>query len=380
MDITNNAPSLPKRLEEVTLDAKIKVVLSTKAYAQIAYLLQHIHNVEWSAILLYTVEGHITTPEKMVCRVDSLYLMDKGTAAYTEHNYDNEDIIDMIDEHSEYLNMKWGHIHSHNNMRSYFSGTDMGELHNNAPNHTYYLSLIVNNAGEYVAKLAYIGKQLVNKKISLQNKVGKWVWAKSPKPVEEEVLFIHNCVVVPEMADGIRFVERFKKVVKRAEQKEARFSAAAYGSYTPGYPTDYRRNVPSTEDKFSYPPGISKYMSGKVTTSMPTVDSTPNRTKLAKVLISCNISDEYMNKPLMKHVEEAEEAYKSMNTDDIEDSYAEFFLTSSPEFLVDAYKTIYMENPESNPDKFYTELDKAVAIIPGRIGEVLTQVVDLLTT
>lgn len=269
---------------------------------------------------------------------------------------------------------------SHNNMKSYFSGTDMGELHNNAPNHTYYLSLIVNNAGEYVAKLAYIGKQLVNKKISLQNKVGKWVWAKSPKPVEEEVLFIHNCAVVPEMADGIRFVERFKKVVKRAEQKEARFSATAYGSYTPDYPTDYRRNVPSTEDRFSYPPGISKYMSRESTAYMPTVDGTPNRTKLAKVLISCNISDEYMNKPLMKHVEEAEEAYKSMNTDDIEDSYAEFFLTSSPEFLVDAYKTIYMENPENNPDKFYTELDKATSLIPGRIGEVLTQVVDLLTT
>lgn len=100
-----------KRLPEVTLPDKIKVILSSKAYAQISYLVQSISEVEWSAILLYTPEGHITNPSKMVCRVDSLYLMDKGSAAYTEHTYDNEDIIDMLEEYPEYMDMKWGHVH-----------------------------------------------------------------------------------------------------------------------------------------------------------------------------------------------------------------------------------------------------------------------------
>ena len=40
---------------------------------------------------------------------------------------------------------KVGHIHSHNVMRVFFSGTDMDELHDNAPSHNFYVSLIVNN-------------------------------------------------------------------------------------------------------------------------------------------------------------------------------------------------------------------------------------------
>lgn len=43
-----------------------------------------------------------------------------------------------------------GHIHSHNTMGVFFSGTDWGELEDNAPNHNYYLSLIVNNFMDFL--------------------------------------------------------------------------------------------------------------------------------------------------------------------------------------------------------------------------------------
>jgi hypothetical protein len=46
-------------------------------------------------------------------------------------------------------------------MKCYFSGTDEQELHDNAPNHNYYLSLIVNfkSSDEWCAKVAYVGKE-----------------------------------------------------------------------------------------------------------------------------------------------------------------------------------------------------------------------------
>lgn len=111
----------PTRLPEVTLEDKVKLIISTKAYTKISYLVQKIHNVEWSALLFYTAKGHITSPKEMICRVEDIYLMDKGTGAHTSHDYNNNDVMKAFDTHPEYMDMKLGHIHSHNTMGKYFS-------------------------------------------------------------------------------------------------------------------------------------------------------------------------------------------------------------------------------------------------------------------
>jgi len=45
---------------------------------------------------------------------------------------------------------------SHNNMESFFSGTDLRDLEINAPKNNIYLSLIVNNKEQMVAKLCFV--------------------------------------------------------------------------------------------------------------------------------------------------------------------------------------------------------------------------------
>ena len=134
---------------------------------KIQYLCTRINEVEWSGILLYSVKGSIKEPEKMELHVEDIIPMDKGSAGATEYEYNKKSMFDtskfddkhidyidaMCDEHPEVLEWKVGHIHSHNNMGVFFSGVDIKELEDNAKSHNFYLSLVVNNKMETVAKV-----------------------------------------------------------------------------------------------------------------------------------------------------------------------------------------------------------------------------------
>lgn len=105
------AEAIKPKLPIVKLEDKIKVNISLKAYSKISFLLQKISSVEWSALLFYTAKGHITDPGNMVCKVEDIYLMDKGTGAHTSHNYADEDIVKAFENYPEYMDMKLGHLH-----------------------------------------------------------------------------------------------------------------------------------------------------------------------------------------------------------------------------------------------------------------------------
>jgi hypothetical protein len=131
---------------------------------KIKYLCREIAKVEWSGILLYSVEGTIREPEKMIITLQDIIPMNKGTQAYTEYNFNEKKRdssgyadrhIDYIEENEHALEWHLGHIHSHNTMAVFFSGTDMSELDDNSASHNFYLSLIVNNFMDFTAKVAF---------------------------------------------------------------------------------------------------------------------------------------------------------------------------------------------------------------------------------
>lgn len=138
---------------------KPTVIISNELQAQITFLHNEFGNIEWSGFLLYkVVEGDLSAPENMVINAVGIFPCDVGSSAYTE--YDPVDfILDMDDTYNFLTNgYKLGHIHTHHSMSCFFSGTDMAELHSNAPNYadSYYLSLIVNKSNAYCAKIAKI--------------------------------------------------------------------------------------------------------------------------------------------------------------------------------------------------------------------------------
>lgn len=80
--------------------------------------------------------------------------MDEGTGAYTEYNMSPE-VVSYMCDHPELLEegVYQGLIHSHNNMTSFFSGTDVNTLREEGNDMNHFVSLIVNNEGKYTAAI-----------------------------------------------------------------------------------------------------------------------------------------------------------------------------------------------------------------------------------
>lgn len=137
---------------------KGKIILTPKVINQIMYLHANIGKTEWSGILLYDViSGHPSKPADFVLKAEHIFLMDIGSAAFTEYETDG-DIVDIYNNIENAMDMKIGHVHSHHDMGAFFSGTDNDELMENVDKHNYYVSLIVNFSGNYVAKVAFLSE------------------------------------------------------------------------------------------------------------------------------------------------------------------------------------------------------------------------------
>ena len=108
------------------------------------------HN-EWSGTLFYEFEGDFNSDSfKIICR--DFFLMDLGSGAFTEFDEDGT-AIDYMVQHPELLNCQMGLQHSHDTMPTFFSGTDLTTLRTEGFDRNCFVSLIVNNAGEYSAAI-----------------------------------------------------------------------------------------------------------------------------------------------------------------------------------------------------------------------------------
>lgn len=173
--------------------------MPVEVFHQIQYLCKNIPKVEWSGALFYTTEGSIEKPGTFKITLKTILPLDMGSQAYTEYHLDDR-FIDFIEEDfEERCNWKLGHIHSHNVMGVFFSGTDMAELNDNAPAHNFYLSLIVNNYMDFIAKVAFIGeakKDIKQVPYTAKNVDGHdYIIEKQDFEVNTRKLFIYDCEI-----------------------------------------------------------------------------------------------------------------------------------------------------------------------------------------
>ena len=139
------------KLELVHQQSIYKMVIPQEVEKKIRLLCREIHNVEWSGVLFYKVSGSFEDKSLTITCVD-LFQMDEGTSGYTEYNM-SPDVMGYMVDHPELLNadVYQGLIHSHNNMATFFSGTDTATLQAEGSDMNHFVSLIVNNAGKYTA-------------------------------------------------------------------------------------------------------------------------------------------------------------------------------------------------------------------------------------
>lgn len=128
-----------------------KLVIPVEVERKIRFACQRVWNTEWSGTLFFTHEGSFENNDLVIRCVD-IYIMDIGTQAYTEFDM-NPDVIAYMCEHSELLDCQMGLIHSHNNMSTFFSGTDTATLKEEGRDRNNFVSLIVNNEGSYTAAI-----------------------------------------------------------------------------------------------------------------------------------------------------------------------------------------------------------------------------------
>ena len=136
-----------------------KLIVEDSLERQIRYMCHRLPNNEWSGILFYTVEGDFKD-KNLVFHATDMYLLDIGTSGFTQFNRDSGMCTFMI-EH-DLLDACQGLIHSHNNMATFFSGEDQHTLQDEGNDQNHFLSLIVNNAGTYSAKVTRKIKSTVN--------------------------------------------------------------------------------------------------------------------------------------------------------------------------------------------------------------------------
>lgn len=140
------------------MDKKFKLELSEKLLQRINYLCSTFSTKEWSGALFYNiVEGDINDIENLKLEATDLYVMDLGNQVFTEFSHSPE-FAGYMARHPELMDGQVGWIHSHNNMQVFFSGTDTSALREFAPIYKKGLSVVINNRGDAVGKLAVYAK------------------------------------------------------------------------------------------------------------------------------------------------------------------------------------------------------------------------------
>lgn len=247
-------------LELVHRQDIFKIVIPAEVEKKIRFLCKNIWDVEWSGVLFYKVEGAFEDKSLTIRCVD-LFQMDIGTSAYTEFNVSPDMATYMVD-HPELLEegIYQGLIHSHNNMATFFSGTDTATLSAEGNDMAHFVSLIVNNAGKYTAGVTrkYKCVQTVSEKYTYPTWNGEVREGVETFDIEEEKLEWFNLDIVFEDATDDSETEMMERLKEIKESKKKAITPVYKGGY-PQY-GNYGKNIaPTKEVGSTFPMEREKY-------------------------------------------------------------------------------------------------------------------------
>ena len=126
-----------------------QLFITSQLEHKIRTLCSYFPNKEWSGVL-FTKKSTSSNGTRYYEAID-MYLLDIGSATHTEYEFTPELMSYIAD--NDYLDLRMDLIHSHNRMESFFSCVDWSTLISETKVKGSYLSLIVNNKGQYEAKV-----------------------------------------------------------------------------------------------------------------------------------------------------------------------------------------------------------------------------------
>lgn len=138
--------------------------LSSHCEAKVRAACEVFPSQEWSGAAFYKYaqkESGTTSMTDTELVIMDLCLQDIGNGVYTEYSLDGDTAAYYAEHIDTLLGCKVMLLHSHNMMTTYFSGTDMATLREQAKQCNNVFSVIVNNDGTYNAK--FTEKHVIHK-------------------------------------------------------------------------------------------------------------------------------------------------------------------------------------------------------------------------
>ena len=233
-----------------TFPAVGKIIVEKSLEEQIRLMCALSPDKEWSGVLFYTAEGSLED-KSVVIRAKDFYLMDLGTGGYTEFKLGEDPSIARFMVDRDLFDCKTGLIHSHNTMSAFFSGTDQNTLEKEGKDMPNFVSLVVNNAGKYVAAVTHkISTTFKGRAFSFYNLFGEEYKRDEERDFEKTVETV-NIFSLDVEVENIEnpLIERFKKL-KEDKEEEVRKKLSSYSaaseknSLTKSFPyTGYGRSA-----------------------------------------------------------------------------------------------------------------------------------------
>jgi len=158
---SNDSKSKVPIPQSINFKTDAKLIIMPDLKDQIDYLHAMVGSKEWSGILFYKIiNGSIDKPDELKIEAHYVMPLDIGSSVYTEYDPDGA-TLDAFDMFEGAEDMERGTIHTHHNMATFFSSTDTEDLLEKVADesHSYYLSLIVNVAELYSAKIAVLSEK-----------------------------------------------------------------------------------------------------------------------------------------------------------------------------------------------------------------------------
>lgn len=221
-----------------------KLIIPAEVERKIRFACQKVWSTEWSGTLFFTHEGSFENNDLIIRCVD-IYIMDIGTQAYTEFDM-NPDVIAYMCNNPELLDCQIGLIHSHNNMSTFFSGTDTATLKEEGRDRNNFVSLIVNNAGTYTAAITRrIKSKQVKESVSYEffgdgEKHDTKEYVSNADEIEWFYLKIENeneTFSFPDMAARLEEIKQAK--AEKAEKAKKAQTSVYQGDYKPVIANSY---------------------------------------------------------------------------------------------------------------------------------------------
>lgn len=237
VEVKKPLPSLVAGIGEFNL------LIPQDVQAKIDYICSKIHDVEWSGTLFYTPSGSIEKGDFAVKALD-IFVQDIGTSAYTEFSQ-SPDLVGYMAQHMELMEDAVYHalIHSHNTFATFFSGTDVATLQEEGNDRNHFVSLIVNNAGKYTARVTrkiYTTRKIKNNYSYFSFNNIKIFGKGEKEETIEEIEWFNLKITSEQSSEFNEIAERLEEI--KVAKEAARVLAAKNVPFTQPY--SYGQNYP----------------------------------------------------------------------------------------------------------------------------------------